>query len=121
MDEVDGLELTTTGFYVAQGQITIYENYSSNLGGWSDQSPPEFRHPGNTSQKGKAIQNIELYFNPDGDGSKFTCAGFDEVTIWEQALPDSLIYHWKDAFAHQPYSTLDPGARRQRRRHLLPH
>lgn len=77
---------------------------------WLDgQSPSAFRSAGNSSKyRGKVIDNLNMFFNSrSGDA---TCAGVDELAIWEQPLPDSLIYqHWKDAFAHNQYSTVDPG------------
>ena len=77
---------------------------------WVDgQSPTAFRYAGNsTLSHGKVIDNINMFFNSNGGG--VTCAGVDELAIWEEPLPDSLIYqHWKDAFAHKEYSTVDTG------------
>ena len=77
---------------------------------WVDgQSPESFRYAGNsTLYHGKVIDNMNLFFNSRSSG--FTCAGVDELAIWEQPLPDSLIYqHWKDALAHKEYSTVDTG------------
>lgn len=78
---------------------------------WVDgQSPVAFRYAGNTSTfEGKVMRNYNLYFNSAG-AAGMTCAGVDEIAMFEEPLPDSLIYqHYKDAFSHRPYSVTDPG------------
>ena len=78
---------------------------------WIDgQSPAAMQLEGNISAaKGQVMEIGNLYFDSDSD-SPFTCAGIDELALWEEALPPSLIgQHYKDAMAHNPYSTTDPG------------
>ena len=74
---------------------------------WIDgQSPAELRLQGNAT--GRAVATSTIYFN--ARGALTTCAGVDEIAVYEEALPASMILqHYKDAQAHKAYSTTDPG------------
>jgi hypothetical protein len=74
---------------------------------WIDgQSPAEMQLKGNAT--GRALATANIYFN--ARGALTTCAGIDEVAVFEEALPASMIVqHYKDAQAHKRYSTIDPG------------
>ena len=74
---------------------------------WIDgTSPAELRLKGNAT--GRAIATSTIFFN--SRGALTTCAGLDELAVFEEALPATLIVqHYKDALAHRPYSQTDPG------------